>query len=213
MQVLGNKDVFENCLIRVVDDDDAFNTALGTLLEYKGFEVLLYPSAAAFLSKDIIGRPGCILLDVRMPGMSGLELQERLLQMEAKLPIIFLTAHGDIDMAVDSLHAGAFDFLQKGTNTEKLLNSVFRACQISLRQTFPYRYLTEHEAAEIASFLSDRELEIMKLSSLGLPNTAIGERLGISPRSVDSHRLSARKKTKAQSSEDLIQILRIAGYL
>ena len=132
-----------------------------------------------------------------MPEMTGLELQEHLNQQGNTVPIIFLTSYGDIDMAVNALHSGAADFLQKPVKSEKLLASVEKAATASVTLAEPLRVMSQEEAKQKLSLITEREIQILKLTSLRLSSRAVGERLGISDRTVESHRASAGKKTPA----------------
>ena len=184
-------------LVRVVDDDLAHCSAMSFMLESKGWTVAAYNSAKEFLINDKPGQPGCLILDVNMPEMTGLELQEHLNQQGNTVPIIFLTSYGDIDMAVNALHSGASDFLQKPVKSEKLLASVEKAATASVTLAEPLRVMSQEEAKQKLSLITEREIQILKLTSLRLSSRAVGERLGISDRTVESHRASAGKKTPA----------------
>jgi len=146
---------FTDPTVYVVDDDIDVRCLLCDLFESIDLKAAAFESARAFLDAYQPGRPGCLILDVRMPGMSGLELQERLAKQNFDLPIIFLTGHGDVEMAVDALKAGVFDFLEKPYNTEKLLDRVQRAIQESIdaQQTD----ITRLEAATRMQKLTPRE--------------------------------------------------------
>lgn len=198
------------CLVRVVDDDASFSRAVSALLSYKGWRVNIYNRAEDFLLGDRHSYPGCLLLDIRMPGMTGLQLQQKLNEQQVKLPIVFLSAHGDIDTAVHTLHEGAADFLQKSCDHERLLTVVGKACLNSLRSTYPFAYLSAQEARELLCRLSERESQIIKLAALGLSSTQIGERLQISFRTVETHRASAAKKLGTHKFEEVLQIVHIA---
>lgn len=189
--------VKELSLVRVVGDDLAHCSAMSFMLESKGWTVAAYNSAKEFLINDKPGQPGCLILDVNMPEMTGLELQEHLNQQGNTVPIIFLTSYGDIDMAVNALHSGAADFLQKPVKSEKLLASVEKAATASVTLAEPLRVMSQEEAKQKLSLITEREIQILKLTSLRLSSRAVGERLGISDRTVESHRASAGKKTPA----------------
>lgn len=189
-------------LIRIVDDDEEVAEGLSFLLECADLQSFVYGSAEDFLSQDNPAVPGCILLDIRMPGMSGLALQQVLRSKEqTKLPIIFITAHGDIEMAVDALKAGAFDFLVKPVKEEKLLPAIREALALSLR-LFEGKP-SQDEISDRLSTLSAREHLIVRLVREGLGTKDIAERLGISPRTVQAHRFGIYKKLGVNSVEEL----------
>lgn len=204
--------VKELSLVRVVDDDLAHCSAmLSFMLESKGWTVAAYNSAKEFLINDKPGQPGCLILDVNMPEMTGLELQEHLNQQGNTVPIIFLTSYGDIDMAVNALHSGAADFLQKPVKSEKLLASVEKAATASVTLAEPLRVMSQEEAKQKLSLITEREIQILKLTSLGLSSRAVGERLGISDRTVESHRASAGKKLQLHTKEEILQLIDLAN--
>ena len=203
--------VKELSLVRVVDDDLAHCSAMSFMLESKGWTVAAYNSAKEFLINDKPGQPGCLILDVNMPEMTGLELQEHLNQQGNTVPIIFLTSYGDIDMAVNALHSGAADFLQKPVKSEKLLASVEKAATASVTLAEPLRVMSQEEAKQKLSLITEREIQILKLTSRGLSSRAVGERLGISDRTVESHRASAGKKLQLHTKEEILQLIDLAN--
>ena len=203
--------VKELSLVRVVDDDLAHCSAMSFMLESKGWTVAAYNSAKEFLINDKPGQPGCLILDVNMPEMTGLELQEHLNQQGNTVPIIFLTSYGDIDMAVNALHSGAADFLQKPVKSEKLLASVEKAATASVTLAEPLRVMSQEEAKQTLSLITEREIQILKLTSLRLSSRAVGERLGISDRTVESHRASAGKKLQLHTKEEILQLIDLAN--
>ena len=146
-----------------------------------------------------------------MPEMTGLELQEHLNQQGNTVPIIFLTSYGDIDMAVNALHSGAADFLQKPVKSEKLLASVEKAATASVTLAEPLRVMSQEEAKQKLSLITEREIQILKLTSLRLSSRAVGERLGISDRTVESHRASAGKKLQLHTKEEILQLIDLAN--
>ena len=203
--------VKELSLVRVVDDDLAHCSAMSFMLESKGWTVAAYNSAKEFLINDKPGQPGCLILDVNMPEMTGLELQEHLNQQGNTVPIIFLTSYGDIDMAVNALHSGAADFLQKPVKSEKLLASVEKAATSSVTLADTLRVMSQEEAKQKLSLITEREIQILKLTSLRLSSRAVGERLGISDRTVESHRASAGKKLQLHTKEEILQLIDLAN--
>ena len=158
-----------------------------------------------------VNRYDGVILDVNMPEMTGLELQEHLNQQGNTVPIIFLTSYGDIDMAVNALHSGAADFLQKPVKSEKLLASVEKAATASVTLAEPLRVMSQEEAKQKLSLITEREIQILKLTSLRLSSRAVGERLGISDRTVESHRASAGKKLQLHTKEEILQLIDLAN--
>ena len=194
-------------LIRIVDDDVEFAASQKMLIESLGWEVITYSSANDFLAEDALERPGCLILDVRMPVMTGLELQQELDNRKCQLPIIFLSAHGDIEMAVHTMRHGAADFLQKPVEPQRLLTQVTKAVAASIRQTTEYDEL--QKLVERIDKLSNREREIAQLVSLGLRNKEIARKLGIEETTVKMHRANAMAKLAANTSAELTRLFTI----
>ena len=192
----------ENALIRIVDDDASVRDALVYMLEQEGFDTVAYASAEEFLVNDMPSRPGVVVLDVRMPGMSGTRLQDEMIERRIDTPIIFLTGHGDVDMAVKALRKGAYHFLQKPVDTDELVRTI-RECLEK-----PRRGLTAEEAREAIGLLTPRERQIAKLLLQGVPNHGIAERLNLSVRTVENHRTSLYRKLRVNSLEELKSLLR-----
>ncbi len=197
-------------LIRVVDDDEDHCSAVLFMLESHGWRARSYASAKDFLTEDVPSDPGCLILDVHMPNMSGLEMQYRLKETHAGVPVIFLTGYGDVDMAVHTMHEGAADFFQKPVKAERLLAAVEKAARASVTLLRPFVLMTADEAKGKLSALTARELQVMELSAVPLSSRLIGERLGISERTVESHKSSACKKLQVHAVEDILQLLAIA---
>lgn len=190
-------------LVRIVDDDSDLRAAIRFLLESEGWEVADYYSAADFLLNDDPEIPGCLILDVRMPGMTGIELQGELKQHLRQIPIVFLSAHGDIEMAVKTLHEGAVDFLTKPVQEDKLVPVISRAVKLDLiKRGLSFDH---EEIKERYKELTERETQIVSLLIKGLLNREIGERLGISTRTVEVHRARAFKKLQVHTISELIQ--------
>ena len=192
----------ENALIRIVDDDASVRDALVYMLEQEGFDTVAYASAEEFLVNDMPSRPGVVVLDVRMPGMSGTRLQDEMIARRIDTPIIFLTGHGDVDMAVKALRKGAYHFLQKPVDTDELVRSL-RECLEKTR-----RGRAAEEAREAIGLLTPRERQIAKLLLQGVPNHGIAERLSLSVRTVENHRTSLYRKLRVNSLEELKSLLR-----
>lgn len=191
----------EKPLVRIVDDDPDQLASLEIMLSAEGWDVACYERASDFFAEDTPSRPGCLILDVRMPEISGLEMQEELNRREYPLPILFLTGHGDVDMAVHALKKGAKDFLLKPVDAPRLLTSVATIVQEDCDQ----RAMPLDSAAWKRKFreLTEREQEIVRYVASGLLNRQIAERLGISERTVHAHRLSAYRKLNVHNVADL----------
>lgn len=195
-------------LIRVIDDDQAVREALSTMLEIEGFTVAAYPSAQAYLLDPQAERPGCIILDVRMPGMTGLELQSVLNETRgghAALPIIFLTGFADIEVAVSSLQAGAVDFLMKPVDEERLFAAIDRAVH---RDQLGRAGLNRPERIEEGvDSLSERELHTLSMICRRLSDAQVAERFGVSIRTVEGHRAKLYNKFGVHSAEALAVLM------
>jgi FixJ family two-component response regulator len=188
-------------LIHVVDDDDALRTALLRLLGAAGFEARGYASTGAFLLDPLPDRPGCLLLDVRLPGPSGLDLQAALKRQGNSLPIVFMTGYADVASGVNAMKAGAVDFLSKPVEREALLDALGRALARSEQQR-----AAEAEAAALrARFasLTPREREVLALVVAGRLNKAIADELGIAERTVKAQRAQVMAKLGAESAAEL----------
>jgi two-component system response regulator FixJ len=189
----------------VVDDDMAVLDSVKFLLRSVDLDAEVFSSAGDFLEAYDPDKPGCLVLDVRMPGMSGLDLQERLASLESTLPIIFVTAHGDIPMAVDAIKAGAADFIQKPFRDQELLDKI----QLALEQNAHLRAMVADQegiASRISS-LTPREREVMNLVVAGKANKVIASELGISQRTVEIHRARVMSKMQADSVSELVQMV------
>jgi len=189
----------------VVDDDAAVRDSLRLLLQSIGLNAETYSSAAEFLQAYDAARPGCLVLDVRMPGMSGLELQEKLEELHSTLPIIFLTAHGDVPMAVKAVKAGAVDFIQKPFHDQELIDKIQHAMEQDARNR---EKLTDHQEilGRIES-LTPREHQVMEMVVAGNANKVIAIDLGLSQRTVEIHRARVMKKMAADSVSQLVQMV------
>ncbi len=187
----------------VVDDDPGVTDAIRLLLRSVGLQSEAFRSANDFLETYDPDRTGCLVLDVRMPGMSGLNLQERLHQMGSTLPIIFVTAHGDVPMAVEAVKAGAVDFVQKPFRDQDLLDKIQQALGKHAQVQAEQRELKEIHS-RIHS-LTTREREVMELVVDGVPNKKIAGSLGISQRTVEIHRARVMEKMKVRSVSRLVQ--------
>lgn len=188
-------------LIRIVDDDDSLREALRFVLEMEGWKVTDYSSADAFLRGDAPSTPGCVVMDVRMPGLTGIEAQKVMIDRGYALPIVFLTGHGDIDMAVMALHDGAADFIQKPIDNERLLAAIGSSAYESVNAALGLP--DEEEAKTRVSSLTSRERGIAGLLAQGLTNREIGERLTIAVRTVEVHRASLLRKLGVKTAEEV----------
>jgi two-component system response regulator FixJ len=194
--------------IHVVDDDPAVRDSLRMLLETSGYDVRVFDSAGAFLASQPQGI-GCVLTDVRMPDIDGLELLRRLRAQETRLPVIVMTGQGDIAIAVRAMKAGAVDFLEKPFEDASLFEAVARALEQSERQR--EHAATSAEAASRLAALTPREREVFDLLVTGLSNKAIANTLGGSPRTIEVHRARVFEKLRANSLPDLVRLLLAAG--
>lgn len=199
----------QKALVRILDDDEALGQALKLYLELDGWQVVAYTQARRFFAEDRPSVPGCLVLDVRMPELTGLECQRMLNERQSNVPIIFISGHGDIDMAVQTILNGAYDFLQKPVDEERLVRSVMRAASESVMKA--EGKVSDEAAAALVATLTERELEVAKLVAQGLVSRTVGERLGISPRTAELHRSHALKKLSATTPEQLKNILKSAG--
>ncbi|HPE71776.1 MAG TPA: response regulator [Candidatus Competibacter sp.] len=189
----------------LIDDDQAVRDAVGLLLRATGLIVESFASATDFLKSDGICRPSCLLLDVRMPGMSGLDLQKQMQEQGHHIPIIFMTGHGDIPMATRAMKAGAFDFIEKPFQGQVLLARIREALERDAREL--RRQAQRSEAAARLARLSPREREILERVAAGQYNKVIAAELGISLSTVEIHRKRVMEKLEADSLSDLIRTL------
>lgn len=196
----------EACVF-VVDDDEAVRDSMQVLLELAGHEVKAYPSAEAFLDDFKPAPKTCLVSDVRMPGKDGLALQAELAARGATLPIVFITGHGDVPMAVRAMIAGAVDFVEKPFTDEVILGSIRRALAIAGKGPDA----DSPEAAELVATLTPRECDVLNLLVVGHPNKVIAYELGISPRTVEIHRARVMDKMKAPSLSQLVRTALAAG--
>ncbi len=192
----------------IVDDDEAIRDALAWLLKSRGVPSRSWPSGETFLADYTPELRGCLILDVRMGGMSGAELHEELLARHCPLPVIFLTGHGDVPLAVSALKNGAFDFVEKPFNDNELVDRVVRALEADARREAARASSAEIEAR--AAQLTSREREVMELIVAGLYNKVIADRLGIAVRTVEVHRARVFEKMGVRTAVELVQLLKHA---
>ncbi len=191
-------------IVYLVDDNEALCASLSFMLAAEGYRVERFQSAESFLQAHVrTDLCGCLILDVRMDGMSGLELQRILAGQGFALPIIFLTGHGDIDMAVEAMHRGAFDFKLKPVDAEVLMPAVARAMAARQETLLGVRLRASEEDLRRAASLTERESEIMRAVARGATSRVIAERLGISKKTVEHHRASAAAKIGTSVPADI----------
>jgi two-component system response regulator FixJ len=189
----------------VVDDDEGVRNSLRFLLKSVGLATRALGSASEFLEIYKPNQPGCLVLDVRMPGMSGIELQQQLNVRGAAIPVIFITGHGDIPMAVEAMQHGAFDFLQKPFRDQDLIDRIQRALERDARNRAA---LTQHaRIRERLESLTPREREVLTLMTRGKPNKVMAAELGVSQRTVEIHRARVMEKSGADSLAHLVRMV------
>jgi two-component system response regulator FixJ len=196
-------------LIYVVDDDDAVRDSLSTLLEARGHTVRSFASAGEFLAAAPSLRPGILITDIRMPEMDGLQLQQRLIERALPFPLIVITGHGDVSLAVRAMKAGALDFIEKPFPAEAILNSA-AAALARLTEPRDQDPLATTAAARLA-LLTPRERDVLQGLLAGLPNKSIAYDLAISPRTVEIHRARVMDKMGARSLSELVRLSLAAG--
>jgi FixJ family two-component response regulator len=198
-------------VVHIVDDDASYRAAISRLLKVSGYEVAGYESAAGFLRAIEAAKPGCILLDVRMPTCGGLQLQEELSKLSLGWPIIFMTGHGDIPTSVRAIKAGAEDFLSKPVSKKILLETIERA--------FVRHAATQQSQDQLdflrslVSKLTPREAEVFALMVRGRPNKQIAFQLGASERTIKAHRHMVMEKLQVQSFAEAVSIAERTGQL
>jgi FixJ family two-component response regulator len=208
---LANETMNGAPVIHIVDDDASFRTAISRVLKISGYDVADYDSATGFLRAIEDARPGCILLDVKMPPLGGLQLQEELAKLSLSWPIIFMTGHGDIPTSVRAIKAGAEDFLSKPVSKQTLLGAIehalvrFAVVQQGQDQLNSFKSLI--------STLTPREAEVFALMVRGKPNKQIAHLLGTSERTIKAHRHMVMQKLRAQSFAEVVSIAERTGLL
>ena len=197
-----------NPVVYIVDDDSAIRDALSFLMKSIGFESKTYASAETFLNQANFDRPGCLVVDVRMHGMSGLELQQVLNERGIALPVIIITGHGDVPMAVQAMKAGAVDFLEKPYDNEVLITRIRQSLEDATKEQDKESRIAEAKAR--LAQLTPRELEVMNLLVAGKHNKIIAIELNISVRTAEAHRAKVMKKLQADSLSDIVRIALVA---
>ncbi|MDN4017504.1 response regulator transcription factor [Zwartia panacis] len=190
--------------VYIVDDDEAVRDSLRWLLEANNYRVRAFPSGESFLAEYDEQRPGVLIVDVRMPGMSGLELQEQLIARKSSMPIVFITGHGDVPMAVSTIKKGAIDFLEKPfdeTDLREIVGRMFEQANERLSQAQAQR---EHEA--MLARLTAREQQVLERIVAGRLNKQIADDLGISIKTVEAHRANIMEKLQVTTVADLMKV-------
>jgi len=191
-------------MVYIVDDDEGIREALGLLLETVDLPCELFASAIDFLDTFDQSRRGCLVLDIRMPRMTGLDLQKTLVERGISIPIIFITGHGDIPMAVEAMRRGAMDFIRKPFREQEILDSINRALETDLSRHVVMQ--NEQMVLDKVGTLSDREREVFNCVARGDMNKVIGIDLGISERTVEVHRAQVMKKLEVKTLAELVRI-------
>ncbi len=190
--------------VYVVDDDEGVRDSLQWLLEGKDYRVRCYDSAETFLSRYDPREAACLIVDIRMGGMTGLELQDRLIERKSPLPVVFITGHGDVPMAVRTMKKGAMDFIQKPFQEEALLNLVERMLEQARNSFHEHQNSASREA--LLSKLTSREAQVLERIVAGRLNKQIADDLGISIKTVEAHRANIMEKLNANTVADLLKI-------
>lgn len=194
----------DDAIVYVVDDDEPVRDAIGMLLDIVGLIYEGHEDAQSFLDAYRPDVDGCLVLDIRMPGMSGLELQEKLQEMKARIPIIFITGHGDIPMAVEAMRRGAVDFIRKPFRDQELLDRINEA--LSQSEVQRAKAADSNAVRARIDTLTPREQEVFERVSAGQANKVIAIDLGISERTVEIHRSHVMQKTAARTLADLVRL-------
>ncbi len=188
----------------IVDDDPAIRIAMQALMDSVNIKHEIFSSANEFLKNESQHRAGCLVLDIRMPGIGGLDLQEELIARGNMMPIIFISGHGDIPMAVAAMQKGAVDFIQKPFRDQELLDCVRLALRTDKQQREKHEY--NAKISRLLQKLTDRERDVFDLVVTGKPNKVIGYELGVSQRTVEIHRSRVMEKMQARSLADLVRM-------
>lgn len=190
--------------VYIVEDNDSFRKSMGRLVRTFGYQAIVFESAAAFLSENTLQHPGCILLDVRLPDINGLEFQEVLKEKGYRFPIVFMTGHGDIPMSVEAMKKGAVDFLPKPIEPGDLREAIINAMERN-----SHEMKEEEEKEEINALietLTPREKEVMRWVITGMLNKQIAYELGTSEKTIKVHRSRVMHKTKVSSVAELVRL-------
>jgi FixJ family two-component response regulator len=198
-------------LVYVIDDDESMRRSIKRLLKAHGFEAETFPSADEFLCLPRAARPSCLVLDLSLPGMSGIDLQKEMERRNLNLPIVFITGHGDIPTSVEAMKGGAIDFLPKPFSSKALIEAVERA--MARARGDEKRRLERTKVDKRVGTLTPRELEVMKLVITGMLNKQIASELGTSVKTIKVHRSRVMQKMEAESVADLVRLAEKAGIV
>jgi two-component system, LuxR family, response regulator FixJ len=198
-------------LVQIIDDDDALRDSLTFLLSSAGIDAKSYESAGAYLNDPQRGASGCIITDVRMPGMSGIDLLRKLKSDGVAVPVIVMTGHGDVPLAVEAMKLGAFDFIEKPFDDDALLASVRGA--LGVQEKNSREESQRQEIENRLTQLSTRERQVLDGLVAGQANKMIAYELGISPRTVEIYRANVMTKMQANSLSDLVRMALVSGTL
>lgn len=198
-------------IVHVVDDDEAMRDSMAFLLRAENFQVQTYADAADFLTALPQIKVGCVVTDVRMPGMSGIELLQRLRELKVSLPVIVISGHGDVPLAVEAMKTGALDFIEKPFDDDVFLRAVRLA--LSAHAVDSQRQAQQATINSRLESLSNREREVLEGLVAGHPNKTIAYDLGISPRTVEIYRANVMEKMQARSLSDLVRMALVGGLL
>lgn len=213
---MANQTIPPNSLVFVIDDDPSIRKALSRLLRATGYQSELFSSGADFLARTPHPGPSCVIVDVRMPGLNGIKLQETLIQRRRQEQLIFITGHGSIPMCAQAMKAGAVDFLPKPFRNSQLLQCVERALARSAGEQ--NRVAERNNARQLLDLLTPREFEVMQLVATGMLNKQIAGELGTTEKTVKVHRGRVMQKLKITSAAELVHLTHkaavplIAGY-
>ena len=197
--------------VYVIDDDESMRRSIKRLLKAHGFEAETFPSADEFLCLPRAARPSCLILDLSLPGMSGIDLQKEMERRKLDLPIVFITGHGDIPMSVEAMKGGAVDFLPKPFSSKALLEAVELA--MARARGGEKKRLERTKVDKRVGNLTPRELEVMKLVIKGMLNKQIASELGTSIKTIKVHRSRVMRKMEAESVADLVRLAEKAGII
>lgn len=198
-------------VVYVIDDDESMRRSVKRLLKAHGLKAETFPSADDFLSLDRPARPACLILDLSLPGMSGIDLQKEMGRRRLDLPIVFITGHGDIPTSVEAMKGGAVDFLSKPFNSKALIEAVELAMARARKDE--KRRLERTEIERLVGTLTPREREVMKLVIKGMLNKQIASELGTSIKTIKVHRSRVMQKMEAESVADLVRLAEKAGIV
>ncbi len=196
-------------VIHVVDDDEAIRDSLVWLLDGERYSVRTYSTGEDFFARHELLSPACVILDIRMPGMSGIEVHEQLTRNAVRTPVVFVTGHGDVPMAVEAIKRGAFDFIEKPFNEQKLTSIIERALELDAQNAG--QVAAQSEVAARLAKLSPREREVLDLVIKGKMNKTIADVMNISIKTVEAHRSKVMEKMCARSLAELVQAVLKAG--